>query len=256
MINWCKQNTLFLLITSSFWGSQSFRVADSVTAKKAECHSINSAYEQVHGFETEEYYINICQLDGSFYYYRQSKLDSDDSLVVPAEALVRGDIFQAQAGKTTYFVGKDSDRYYSSVMSNDNEILFEPEIPSDSAEPSSKLTEVSKQTTVPTHNRLQNVNLDLNHPQIDSSEILVCTKDNATFYPHFDSWQKLVGKSIAAVSKYAVKHGYNFSHAQDNPHLAWIVTQEGTIVNLSLTSNSQTQVVEQVCLPAVAKNKE
>jgi hypothetical protein len=128
MINWCKQNTILLLITSSFWSGQSFGVADSIVTNGVECHNVNTAYQEVYGFETENYYINICQLDDEFFYYRQSKLDASNKLLIPAESILRGDVFQATAGRTTYFVGIESDRYYSSVMSNNNEIVFEPEI--------------------------------------------------------------------------------------------------------------------------------
>jgi hypothetical protein len=128
MINWCKQSTLLLLVTSSLWGGQATDVADSMVNKGVECNKVSAAYKEVYHFETENHYINICQLDSEFYYYRQSKSDVNNRLLIPAEALVRGDVFQATAGKTTYFVGIDSDRYYSSVMSNDNEIVFEPEM--------------------------------------------------------------------------------------------------------------------------------
>lgn len=128
MINWCKQNTLLLLITSSFWTGQSSGVTDSIVTKAVECHNVNPAYQEVYGFETENHYINICQLDNEFFYYRQSKIDASNKLLIPAESILRGDVFQATARKTTYFVGIESDRYYSSVMSNNNEIVFEPEI--------------------------------------------------------------------------------------------------------------------------------
>ena len=127
MINWCKQNTLLLLITSYFWSGQSSDVADSIVTK-AECSNINTAYQKVYSFETENHHINICQLGNKFYYYRQSKVNANN-ILVPAEAVVRGSVFQAQADETTYFVGIDSDRYYSSVMSNNNEIVLELEIP-------------------------------------------------------------------------------------------------------------------------------
>jgi hypothetical protein len=128
MINWCKQNTLLILITSSFWNGQSTGVADSIVTKGVECHNIDTAYQEVYGFETENYYINICQLNNDFFYYRQSKLGASNKVLIPAESILRGDVFQATADKTTYFVGIESDRFYSSVMSNNNEIVFEPEI--------------------------------------------------------------------------------------------------------------------------------
>jgi len=176
MINWCKQNALLLLVASSFWGGQSSNVADSMISKGVECNNVNTAYQEVYRFETENHHINICQLDSEFYYYRQSKSDVKNRLLIPAESLVRGDVFQATAGKTTYFVGMDSDRYYSSVMSNDNEIVFEPEIPAApvaSQTMPKTIVQMGNAITLPgDYNLTQandkvliNTSLDLDHPK-------------------------------------------------------------------------------------------
>lgn len=184
MINWCKQNALLLLITSSFWSGQSSDVADSIVTR-AECRNINTAYQNVYSFETENHHINICQVGKKFYYYRQSKLDANDNLLVPAKALVRGNIFQAKAGKKTYFVGMDSDRYYSSVMLNNNEIVFEPEIPASST-CTQDFAQVSNQTNLPTdlptdyslkranNNSLNSASFDLNYFEADFQQITIC----------------------------------------------------------------------------------
>jgi hypothetical protein len=191
MINWCKQNTLLLLITSSFWSGQSSSVADSIATKGVECRNINAAYQKVHSFETENYYINICQLNSKFYYYRQSKLDANNNLLVPAESLVRGNVFQATAGKTTYFVGTDRDRYYSSVMSNNNEIIFEPEILSASSAFTQNLVQVSDRTALTKdyslseldNHSLSSAGLDLNHLEADSAQILICNPEQPPVHP-------------------------------------------------------------------------
>jgi hypothetical protein len=94
----------------------------------SECQKINTAYKEIYSFETENYNINVCQLGSNFYYYRQAKSDQENALLIPAQAIFNGDAFQATSGKTTYFVGRDGDRYYSSVMENNQEIVFEPEV--------------------------------------------------------------------------------------------------------------------------------
>jgi hypothetical protein len=191
MINWCKQNTLLLLITSYFWSGQSSGIADSIVTKGVECRDINAAYQKVHSFETENYYISICQLNSKFYYYRQSKLDANNNLLIPAESLVRGNVFQATAGKTTYFVGTDRDRYYSSVMSNNNEIIFEPEILSASSAFTQNLVQVSDQTALTTdysfsevnNHSLSSADLDFNHLEADSAQILICNPEKPPVHP-------------------------------------------------------------------------
>lgn len=267
MINWCKQNTLLLLITSSFWGGQSSDVADSMVSQGVECNNVNTAYQEVYRFETENHYINICQLDSEFYYYRQSKSDVNNHLLIPAEALVRGDVFQATAGKTTYFVGMDSDRYYSSVMSNDNEIVFEPEIvataPVASQTMPKTIAQMSSFSTLPgDYNLTQaddkiliNTSLDLDHPQSEAEELLICTQERSAFHPRLQGWEKLIGKSTTSVDKHAVKNGQRFTYNQANPHLALITTQDGETINLSINANSGKGVVEQVCIPAEAKDR-
>lgn len=224
MINWCKQNVLLLLITSSFWGGQSSGVADSIVTNGVECHNVNTAYQEVYGFETENYYINICQLDDEFFYYRQSKLDASNKLLISAESILRGDVFQATAGRTTYFVGIESDRYYSSVMSNNNEIVFEPEILPTAAIALNNLSlPVEKQSSL---------SADYNLVQ-EEDKILSSTKMTLD-YPE--------------------------AVAEDEQLL--ICTQEQGVFNLSITANStstnanstNSRVVEQICLPAAANN--
>ena len=99
-----------------------------VAQKSSTCQKLNAAYQEIYSFETKSYYINVCRLDNNFYYHRQGKLDKQKVVLIPAQAMFGG-IFQAIRGNTTYFVGKDGDRHYSSVMSNDHEMIFEPELP-------------------------------------------------------------------------------------------------------------------------------
>ncbi|PSB09376.1 hypothetical protein C7B62_13445 [Pleurocapsa sp. CCALA 161] len=191
MINWCKQNTLLLLITSSFWSGQSSDVADSIVTR-AECRNLNTTYQNVYSFETENHHINICQVGKKFYYYRQSKLDANDNLLVPAEALVRGNIFLAKAGKMTYFVGMDSDRYYSSVMSNNNEIVFEPQISASSA-CTQDSAQANNRSNLPTdlpinyslervnNNSLNSASFDLNYA--DFEQITICNPAKSLMPP-------------------------------------------------------------------------
>ncbi|MGL5792865.1 MAG: hypothetical protein ACRC06_00385 [Waterburya sp.] len=113
---------------SNYSTENQLSTAQWLADKSSECQKINVAYQEIYSFETENDYINVCQLDNNFYYHRQAKFD-DDVLLIPAEAIFGGSIFQASNGSTTYFVGKDGDRLYSSVMNNDHEIVFEPELP-------------------------------------------------------------------------------------------------------------------------------
>ncbi|MGL5079151.1 MAG: hypothetical protein ACRDBG_25405 [Waterburya sp.] len=123
-----RVNRLQSNINNNYSNTNQLLTAQLVDDKTIECQKINVAYQEIYSFETENDYINVCQLDNNFYYHRQAKFNND-VVLIPAQAIFGGSIFQASSGSTTYFVGKDGDRFYSSVMSNDHEIVFEPELP-------------------------------------------------------------------------------------------------------------------------------
>ncbi|HEY9769258.1 MAG TPA: hypothetical protein V6C71_12330 [Coleofasciculaceae cyanobacterium] len=224
MVNWYRQKVCFFILICSFLDKQSVSVAVTVgqfasnsvlvnQEQKANgwlarqvisCAAINPAYQQVYSFEIKNYYINVCQLGSSFYYSRQSKFNPSNSLLVPAQAVFGGNVFQATNGKATYFVGKDGDRHYSSVMPNSNEIVFEPEL----QPPSSDLSQDAEANSdLPTDNlpanRANQASLELdnhgkNSPQ--SKPALTCLGEKSAFHPRLDSWQKLIGKSTATAN--------------------------------------------------------
>lgn len=224
--------------------------------KRNSCQNINSAYREVYSFETDNYYIDICQLGDSFYYRRQSKFDDDSTLLIPALLISRNGVFQADSKGTAYFVGRDGDRYYSSVMLNDNEIVFEPELPPspdpvlarDIAEANSQLPadgDIDRATNASLE--LDRAEETLNNPQQAS----ICTGAN-TLNSHLDSWQQLLGKSLDKANQYALDNGHSFVYDAQTPEQALITTKEGAIINLNIATTSDT--IERVCLRTLAEN--
>lgn len=276
MINWCQQKTLFLIVCCSFWSSalpalavsevdlrlesnssstieQKSKFDSLITLANRECEAINSTYQEVYSFETEDHLINICQLGDSFYYHRQSKLDQTNVILIPAQTVLGGAVFQASNGRTTYFVGKDGDRYYSSVMQNNNEIVFEPELQL----PPAKLSQNVAQTnsSLPADlkpNRSNNASLELDSPADRGESALICTREKSAFNPRLDGWQKLLGKSTEIANKYAVRNGHEFVYSDQNPNLASIITNDGAIVNLKIATANET--IERVCVQPEADN--
>ncbi len=264
MINWYKQTYLFIILIGSFFWGHSSLLATSKTkvisnssssyftksnremnipvAQKAEaCASIDSRYREVYSFETEDYYINICQLKGSFYYYRQSKSDQDEAILAPAQSVFSGDIFQANYGKTVYFVGKDGDRYYSTVMQNNSEIVFEPEL-----EPP-----VSVSIVKPTVSDVGLINnLELNGQDM-TEKSLICAR-SFDFNRDLDGWQKLIGQSGNIANQYAV-NSYNFVFNGDVSKKALTQTKEETAVNLNIPTMNQT--TKKACVQPVVKRR-
>ena len=243
MTNWYKQLTLLMAAASSMWLEPPFADADALVTDVVECREIDPEYQEVYSFETENSYINVCQLDSNFYYYRTSKLDSNSNILAPAKAVFRGDVFQAKVGKINYFVGMDSDRHYSSVMLNNNEIVFEPEIESTSTP---TIAEVGDHS-------LQNTSLELDSSPEDTEQILICAREKSAFHPRLDGWQELIGESTRSANEYAVNNGHSFDYDRvENPNLAFITTEAGTTINLSIVPTSK--IVERVCLQS--SNKE
>lgn len=276
MINWCGKKTLFAIFLCSFWRTElstalaapkpikfelnsNFIVAQSLDhrnrldIKLLECQDIDPAYQEVFSFETENLLISICQLGNSFYYHRQSKFDSTENVLISAQAVYRGSVFQASDGKTTYFVGKNGDRYYSSVMQNNDEIIFEPQLHSPDPDMSQDLAEVN--SSLPAKTRLtqtDNASLELDDPAENAEQVLICTREKSAFHPSLNGWQKLIGKSTTTANKYAVNNGYEFVYNEQTPNIASIITVEGIVVNLSLTN--QSEMVEQVCIQPESDN--
>lgn len=226
--------------------------------KVSECKQINALYDEVYSFETEDDYINVCQVGDDFYYHRQSKFDPENELLIRAEAVFGGSVFQASEGKTIYFVGKDGDRYYSSVMQNSNEIVFEPELldrpPIFSRSVPATEVDFSVSNVILTqlegisYNSWSNSSLEKEIAQ----DSLVCTQSQSALNSHLNGWVNLLGKSPDVASSMAVDNGHNFVYDRDVPDRALIETKEGTIINLNIATTSET--IERVCIEPVADN--
>lgn len=92
------------------------------------CQQLRKDYQEVHAFETQNFYINVCRHKQKYYYHRKSKQNPNHSLLLPANTILNGIMFRAIDRGKTYLVGANADGYYSSVMHKNNEIIFEPEL--------------------------------------------------------------------------------------------------------------------------------
>jgi len=246
MKNWYVQLSLLVAAAASIWIEPPLAVANSLVPEVVECRELNAAYEKIYSFETENYYINVCQLDSNFYYHRQSKLNSSGSILVPARTVFRGNVFKATVGKITYFVGVDSDRHYSSVMLNNNEIVFEPEIES-SLSSVQNLVEVDDRS-------LQNASLELDSLSEDTEATLICARDKSADHPYLEGWQELIGKSTRSVDKYAQKNGHDFDYNREiNANLASIETEDGATIDLGIAP--ALEIVERVCIQSAKESE-
>jgi hypothetical protein len=219
---------------------------------KQTCQDLQSDYQEVYGFETQNFHINICQINNNFFYYRQSKTDANDLIFLPAIKVFGGDIFQAIDGKITYFVGIDEQGYYSSVMYNSNEIVFEPELPKKTAELAENRSEIPKSTSQNLNVNNSEVEDNLDGDKALNSQAKICTKDKTDIDPYFKGWQEFIGESPQMAGEYASSKGHDFVYSNDTPSRAFIETADGLIVDLSIATLSET--IERVCVNPIAEN--
>lgn len=215
------------------------------------CKQVNTEYQEIYNFETESYYINICQSNEDFYYYRQSKTDPNDTLLTRAKSVFGGNVFQATDNKTIYFVGKDEERHYSSVMRNNSEIVFEPEL-EESVLSLGGSNQKPIEPSIPVKNlQLESkvgVDLDLDSPENLTKDSLICTNNSSAFHPDLKGWHKLIGQSSNTANQYALRNGHDFSARSGE---ATITTQEGILINLNIATNNN--LVERVCIQPPGK---
>ena len=225
-----------------------------VAQNSSGCEQLNSQYQQVYAFETQSFYISICQTKDNYFYYRQSKLNPQDTLLLPAEIVFGGDVYQAVNGKTVYFVGMDDSGYYSSVMYNNNEIVFEPELkqPStrlagrDNSSPSTSNQGISK----PSFNRVNSDRLKLGLERERSDrQARNCTQDRTNLALDFNDWQEFINQSPTIVGEYAANNGHDFTYNEETFKQAFIATKDGLAVNLDIAPLSKT--VRRVCVDSI-----
>jgi hypothetical protein len=218
-----------------------------VTRDWRTCQQLDEDYREVYGFETQNFYINICQYGQQFIYYRQAKADPTNVVMIPAETVFGGEVFQASEGRITYFVGIDSNGYYSSVMKNDNELVVEPELQAPSATISN-----DRDININANSKTEVSPLNLNSYKEKANRQQVCTENKYDNHPRFKGWQKFIGKSPDLAFDYANDNGHNFAYSNNNLQKASIETADGLMVTFDITSASQK--IGQVCVNPIVSN--
>ncbi|WP_036478181.1 hypothetical protein [Myxosarcina sp. GI1] len=172
-----------------------------VAQQNLDCSQFAANYTKVYAFETQRFCISIYQADNDFFYFRQSKADPEELLILPATAVFGGTIFQAIDGKTVYFVGLDANGYYSSVMRNNDEVVFEPEIqPSMVDLPKNERSKHTLTENIPfltdSHENDPDARVNQFKQETDWKN---CTQDEK-INPLINSWQKLIGTSTTTAN--------------------------------------------------------
>lgn len=213
--------------------------------KQFSCQFINPAYQDFYNFETQNYNISICVKGEEWFYYRESKSNPDSVLILPATVVFGGDVFKAVDGKTTYFVGSNSDGYYSSVMYANDRMIFEPELAKAAAKVRQQQQDTITSVQVSTSETIDGQNSDLN-----TGYWQVCTEDRNDLHPYLDGWQKFIGKSPNVISEYANIEGHNFSYSDAETDTALVETSDGLMVTLDIIQLTET--IGGVCVRPIA----
>ena len=68
------------------------------------CQQIGEAYQEVRAFETDNFYVNICQQEDNYYYLGEAKTGKIGTIFLPANALAPGEMYRANNGNVAYIV--------------------------------------------------------------------------------------------------------------------------------------------------------
>lgn len=227
-------------LTSSQENAKSLLVGQ----KNYSCQSIDPEYRDFYSFETHNYNISICRQGEEWFYFRESKSD-ESLLILPATLVFGGDAFQAIDGKTTYFVGINSDGYYSSVMYGSDRMIFEPELPK---VPTAVIRQ-QKETVTPVEVSTPE-NVETQNSDLSNSFWRVCTEDSNDLHPYLNGWQKFIGKSPNVINEYATIEGHNFSYSGAETDAALVETTDGLMVTLDITRITET--IASICVRPIA----
>ncbi len=135
------------------------------------CQKIAEKYQDVYVFETQNFYINICSHNQKFYYHRKSKQNPTSTIFLPADNILNSNIFQAVDRGKIYIVGNSDEGYYSSVMDENNQVIFEPEL---------------KNSSTLIHDRPKN---HIERYNSNHNKIIKCSQEQSDNYTRLFSWQ-------------------------------------------------------------------
>ena len=214
----------------------------AATQEGSSCQSLGAEYRDFYNFQTRNYYINICAKGEAWFYYRKAKSNPNDALLIPATVVFGGDVFKAVDRKVTYFVGINSDGYYSSVMYGNNQMIFEPEL--------LNVPAVATQETTVTSVEVSNSDTDLQNSDIDTGYWRVCTEDRDDLHPYLNGWQKFIGQPLNTIGKYASVEGHNLYHSDSESEDVLVETTDGLMVSLDVIQLTET--VGSVCVKPIA----
>lgn len=75
-----------------------------IDSDRQNCQQIGPTYQEVYAFETNSFYINICQQDNVYFYLGEAKQSDRSSIFLPAYPLKDRRGFEAENGNVSYVV--------------------------------------------------------------------------------------------------------------------------------------------------------
>ena len=101
--------TLVIIVANSLAISDVLASADAdysfnLDSEWHSCQQLGTDYQEVYAFETDSFYINICQKDHLYFYSGEPKKSDRSSIFIPTVPFQNNRGFQATNGNVTYLV--------------------------------------------------------------------------------------------------------------------------------------------------------
>lgn len=89
-------------ISSNVWASSDADYSFLINSDWHSCQQISTDYQEVYAFETDSFYVNICQKNNLYFYSGEAKQKDTNSIFIPAVPLDDNRGFKAINGNVSY----------------------------------------------------------------------------------------------------------------------------------------------------------
>lgn len=111
-----------------------------IDSNRQNCQQIGEEYREIKAFETENFYVNICQKADNYYYLGEAKTGAISTIFVPANALNPGEMYRANNGNVSYIVNILPSRSVLIVERNGAEVERETSLQKQCLDPENSLS--------------------------------------------------------------------------------------------------------------------
>jgi hypothetical protein len=96
-----------------------------INSDRQSCQQMGEDYQEIGAFETNSFYVNICQKDNNYYYLGEAKTGNINTIFLPANALAPGEMYRASNGNVAYIVTILANKAILTVERNGEQVAIE-----------------------------------------------------------------------------------------------------------------------------------